>query len=114
MDDIIGQALWKTNILEAQGYEVKDTVLLQDNQSSIRLETNGRASAGKRSRHINIRYFFTADQVKKGRVSIRYCPTDEMDADYFTKPLQGKKHNKFRRRIMGMPAIKEEESQERE
>ena len=41
MDDIIGQALWTTNFLEAQGYEVRDTVLLQDNQSYIRPETNG-------------------------------------------------------------------------
>mgnify|MGYP006897339887 CR=1 FL=1 len=45
VDDVIGPILWTRYFLEAQGYEVKDNVLLQDNQSAIRLETNGRASA---------------------------------------------------------------------
>ena len=73
--------------LEHQGYNVKDIVLLQDNQSAIQLEENGRASARKRSRHMNIQYFFAMDQVVKGLISISYCPTDEMDSDYHTKPL---------------------------
>ena len=103
VDDAMGPMLWTRYFLEAQGYEVKDNVLKQDNQSAIRLETNGRASAGKRSRHLNIRYFFVTDQVNKGLISIRYCPTDDMDSDYNTKPLQGKKFIKFRCRIMGMP-----------
>ena len=102
-DDLIGLILWTRHFLEAQGYEVKDNVLLQDNQSTIRLEENGRESAGKRSRHLDIRYFFVTDQVEKGLVSIRYCPTDDMDSDYHTKPLQGRKFIKFRGRIMGFP-----------
>ena len=105
VDDVMGPILWTRYFLEEQGYEVKDNVLLQDNQSAIRLETNGRASAGKRSRHLNIRYFFVADQVTKGLISIRYCPTDDMDSDYHTKPLQGKKFKKFRCRIMGLPYV---------
>jgi hypothetical protein len=103
VDDCIGPIIWTRRFLEHQGYDVKDNVLLQDNQSAIRLEENGRASAGKRSRHMNIRYFFVTDQVVKGLVSIRYCPTDEMDSDYHTKPLQGKKFHRFRCRIMGLP-----------
>ena len=103
VDDVIGPILWTRRFMEAQGYEVKDNVLLQDNQSAIGLETNGRASAGKRSRHMNIRYFFVVDQVSQGLISIRYCPTDDMDSDYHTKPLQGKKFRRFRCRIMGLP-----------
>ena len=95
---------------QQQGYGIKDNVLYQDNQSAIRLESNGRASAGKRSRHLDIRFFFITDQVKKGLVTIKYCPTDEMDADFFTKPLQGKKFQKFRRRIMGMSPLSGEDS----
>ena len=75
--------------MEAQGYHVKDTIVYQDNQSAILLEKNGRASSGKRTRHINIRYFFVTDRVANGEVTIEYCPTKEMLADYFTKPLQG-------------------------
>jgi len=101
VDDVMGPILWTRYFLEEQGYEVIDNVLLQDNQSAICLETNGRASAGRRSRNMNIRYFFVTDQVVKGLLSIRYCPTDDMDSDYHTKPLQGKKFVKFRCRIMG-------------
>ena len=103
VDDAMGPILWTRYFLEEQGYEVRDNVLLQDNQSAIHLETNGRASAGKRLRHLNIRYFFVTDQVVKGLVSIRYCPTDDLDSDYHTKPLQGKKFYKFCCRIMGLP-----------
>ena len=42
-----------------------------------------------------MRYFFLTDQVEKGNVKIKYCPTDEMIADYMTKPLQGEKFQKF-------------------
>jgi len=66
-----------------------ENILAQDNQSAIRLEQNGRASAGQKSRHIDIRYFFIKDRVKTEGISIVHCPTDEMLADFFTKPLQG-------------------------
>ena len=91
--------LWTMRFLTSQGYKVKN-VLYQDNMSTILLETNGRASAGKRSRHLNIRYFFLHDLKEKGLVSIEYCPTDEMIGDYHTKPLHGAKFFKFRRIIM--------------
>ena len=65
------------------------SILHQDNQSSILLENNGRASSGKRTQHMNIRNFFVSDCVKRGHIIIRYCPTDDMFGDFFTKPLQG-------------------------
>ena len=101
VDDAITQVLWTKLFMEKQGYPIKDNVLYQDNKSSILLETNGRSSAGKRSRALNIRYFFVTDQVKQGNVSIEYMPTDEMWADFMTKPLQGEKFRKFRALIQG-------------
>ncbi|KAL3925062.1 MAG: hypothetical protein SGILL_000653 [Bacillariaceae sp.] len=44
----------------------------------MKLESNGRSSAGKRSRHINIRYFFIADMMEKKHLDIQYCPTDKV------------------------------------
>ena len=87
--------------MEAQGYRIEKNILYQDNQSAILLEVNGRQSAGKRSRALNVRYFFLTDQVEKGNLEIRYCPTDEMIGDYMTKPLQGNKFRTFRKAIMG-------------
>ena len=50
---------------------------------------------------MNVWYFFLADQVEKGNLSIEYCPTDVMWADFMTKPLQGEKFQKFRDEILG-------------
>ena len=61
VDDALPMVLWARHFLEAQGYEVQDNVVYQDNQSAILLERNGRASSGRRTRHINIRYFFASD-----------------------------------------------------
>ena len=47
----------------------------QGNQSSILLERHGRASSSKRTRHINIRYFFVTDRIASGEVTVEYCPT---------------------------------------
>jgi hypothetical protein len=87
--------------MEHQGIDVTSNILLQDNKSAILLEKNGAKSAGKRSRALNVRYFFLADQVDKGNLTVEYRPTDDMIADYMTKPLQGYKFKKFRDVIMG-------------
>jgi hypothetical protein len=44
--------------------------------------------------------FFIADQVKKGNIDIQYGPNDDMTGDYVTKPLDGRKFEKFRKQIM--------------
>ena len=91
--------------MEAQGYKIDDNVLYQDNQSAMLLEKNGRGSSGKRTRHINVRYFFIADRVKSKEIRLEYCPTGIMVADYFTKPLQGQLFHKLRDMIMGKTDI---------
>ncbi|CAJ1948707.1 unnamed protein product [Cylindrotheca closterium] len=99
--DAMSNILWTRLFMEEQGYPIKKNILYQDNKSSILLETNGRSSAGKRSRALNIRYFFVTDQVELGNITIEHMPTDEMWADYMTKPLQGEKFRKFRAVIQG-------------
>ena len=53
--------LWTRYFLECQGYPLKPTNIHQDNMSAELMQTNGRASSSKRTRHMNIRYFFVAD-----------------------------------------------------
>jgi hypothetical protein len=69
----------------------------------MKLERNGKASSGKRTRHFNIKYFHITDLIESGEVEIQYCPTDAMLADYMTKPLTGAKFNLFRKRILNLP-----------
>ncbi len=59
------------------------------------LEKNGRGSSSKRTRHINILYFFVTDRIKSKEVSVYYCPTSDMTGDFFTKPLKGSLFKKF-------------------
>jgi len=100
--DVLPQILWTRHFLEAQGYQVKDNMLYQDNRSAMLLEENGRGSSGKRTRHINIRYFFIKDHVSSGNIKIEHCPTTEMVADFFTKPLQGTLFTKLRDQVLGI------------
>ena len=93
---------WTRSFLGAQGYCVDDNILYQDNKSSILLETNRKASSVKRTKHINICYFFITNRVKKGDVSVVCCLTGYMIADYVTKPLQGSLFKNFREQIMGV------------
>ena len=101
-DDAATMILWTGLFMEQQGYSLNKNILFQDNKSAILLENNGKRSAGKRSRALNVRYFFLTDQVEKGNLSIEYCPTDVMWADFMTKPLQGEKFRKFRDKILGI------------
>ena len=98
--DNMPAVLFTRYFLEAQGYPLKPSIIHQDNQSSILLETNGRGSSSKWTRHMNTRYFFVADCVKRRQIEIRYCPTDAMIGDFFTKPLGGAKFRRFRNIIM--------------
>ena len=102
VDDSLSQILWTRNFLKEQDYQIKAHIILQDNESAIKLETKGHKSIGQRSRHINMKYFFIKDQVDKKNVTIVYRPTDEMDGDYQSKPLQGIKFQKFRNNIMNL------------
>ena len=66
---------------------MKENVLEQDNESAIKLETNGQTLAGPRSRHIDVRYFRIKDCTKDARIRIRHCPTLQMVGDFFTKQI---------------------------
>ncbi len=95
VDNYIPQILWAHLFMKAQGFAVSDNILYQDDKSAMLLETNGQASSSKRTRHIEIWYYYVANQVAKGDLRVVWCPTDKIIADFLTKPLQGKAFVKF-------------------
>jgi hypothetical protein len=101
-DDFMPAICWTRYFMKAQGYGVKYNVLFKDNTSSILLEKNGKASSSKRTKHVNIRYFFITNRVKNEEVSVVWCPTGDMTGDFVTKSLQGALFRKFRDQIMGV------------
>jgi hypothetical protein len=103
VDDKISRVLWTKRFLEWQEFLVKLNIIYQDNTSTtIKLEQNGKESSGKRTRHFDIKYFYVTDLISRDEVEIEYCSTDEMLADYNTKPVVGRKFSLFRDRFMNL------------
>lgn len=92
LSDGVDSAMWAQEFMLSQGYNMKPIIVHQDNKSTIILAEKGK-STNQRTRHINIRYFAVKDMIARGELQIVYTPTEEMIADFFTKPLQGRLFN---------------------
>ena len=101
-DDASTKIIWTKFFMEAQGYMIQENILYQDNKSTILLLNNGKASSGKRTQAINIRYFFLHDQQMNGNLSVKQCPTGEMIGDSMTKPKQSHYFKHFWSDVMGL------------
>eukprot|EP00957_Ditylum_brightwellii_P053434 4049456-Ditylum_brightwellii.AAC.1 len=88
--------------MEIQGYNVSDNIVYQDNEIAIRLKKNGKGLSSKRTRYIDIYYFFVTDQIAASVLTMEYCPTGMMVGDFYTKALQGKSFRAFRDLIMNV------------
>ena len=51
---------------------------------------------------INVCYLFITDRIKRGGLRIVHCPTDILIADFYTKPLQGRKFCIFRNLLLNL------------
>jgi hypothetical protein len=102
VDDMMPSILWTRNFLKSQCHSVNETAIHQDNKSAILLEKNGKASSSKKPKHISICYFFITDRIKKGDVTVEWCPTELMHGDFMTKPTQGTLFISTTDQIMGV------------
>ena len=106
-DDVLSTILWTEKFMNCQGLGMRQNIVFRDNTSTMKLEENGRMSAGKRTRHFDIKYFYITDLIKRKEITIKYCPTGSMWADYMTKPLVGKDFHAYRKNIMNVNLIEE-------
>ena len=70
LDNVLTQVIWTQYFLKDQLYKIQNNIIYQNNQSAIKLEKNGCQSSSKNTRHINIRYYFITDMIKKQRESV--------------------------------------------
>jgi len=82
IEDAMAQVLWTRHFLVVQVEYVPTMTIYQDNKSTIKLAENGKQSSSRWTRHLNIRYFFVTDKIKKGEVKVAFCPTHDMLADF--------------------------------
>jgi hypothetical protein len=69
-----------------------------DNQSAIKLVKSGKMN--RRSKHINVRYYFISEALDNGLFTLKYCPSAEQTADILTKPLLSEKFKKHRNSLL--------------
>lgn len=62
------------------------------------LITNG--IVNRISKHIDVRYRFVHDLVKRKIVRLKYCPTNMQVADLFTKPLNIQKFENYKKNLV--------------
>ena len=100
VDDVMNFVMWVKLFIEQQVKNLslkliikkldgKPSVLQQDNASSICFETNKKRPSTKRTRQINIRYFYLTNKVRSRDEVIAYHPTGSLVGDFLTKPLNG-------------------------
>jgi hypothetical protein len=105
VDNCMPAICWTRYFLESQGYVVSENIVYQDNRNAIQLEKNGKASSSKRTKHINIRYFFVTDRIVNNELGVEWCPTGQMIADCMTKPVQGTLFKQFRDHIISVDQV---------
>lgn len=108
LSDSANQGLFLRNFLTLQGYRMAPLTAYQDNLSCMALLARGR-SGGERSRHIDIRYFWTKDRVDRGDMVIEHKGTAELYANLLTKPLQGSQFVYERECLTGWPKTERKE-----
>jgi hypothetical protein len=100
LSDKFSNAIWTSNFLRSQGYDVSPAIVFQDNKSTISLAEKGKSTSA-RTRHIHLRYFLIKDRIAQGDIVVKYIPTGEMTADILTKPLQGEHFRRLRKQLLG-------------
>jgi hypothetical protein len=101
VDDILPTIQWAKSFMAEQGYDLP-TEIKEDNRSTMLLMKNGRLSSGKRTKHLDIRYFFVKDLLDRGVITLSHCLSDNMIADFFTKPVQGQRFQILRNLILNI------------
>ena len=57
-------------------------------------------SSTKRTKHINVRYYFVKSRIDAEEVIVQWYSGEKLVGDFFSKPLSGSKFLRFRRKIM--------------
>ena len=98
MSSAAQEIIWLRSLLNELGLSTRDpTILFEDNRGAIALSKN--PVSHKRTKHIDIRYHFVRETVEAGTINICYCPTSDMLADMFTKPIPKTRFEMLRTKI---------------
>jgi hypothetical protein len=81
------EAIWLRSLLDELKFKQNKTEIMEDNQAAIAMAKNPRNH--KRTKHIQVRYYFIREHLENGSLALIYCSTANQLADPFTKILSG-------------------------
>jgi hypothetical protein len=87
------EGIWICRLLDEIGFGLngEPIAIYNDNQSCVALSKNSAYHA--RTKHIDIQHHFIRERVDNKEVEVKFCGTDDMVADIFTKGLVKTKHD---------------------
>ena len=94
LSDCSRQVVWVHTLLGELGYQLKPVPICGDNQGSIFIASN--PVTEKRSKHIDIRYHYIREVIRRKIVEVYFIAGEENPADILTKNLGHVKFQKFR------------------
>ena len=79
-------AMWIIELLKNLGMKPGGAFIIhEDNAAALIVAETGRRKA--RNKHFDVRYFWITDKIKDEVFTLKQCPSKDMLADIFTKPL---------------------------
>lgn len=89
------EAMWLRSLAESINLKIINPIVIyEDNMGCIAIANN--PTNHDRTKHINIKYHFSRDQIEKHVIKLEYVCTGKQIADTLTKPLLRHKFQEFR------------------
>ena len=79
------EIIWLSSLFSEITNLVSTPVLKMDNKSAVKLVKN--PAFHKRSKHIEVRYYFVREKFEEGRLTVEHVAGDEQVADILTKSV---------------------------
>jgi hypothetical protein len=102
IESALTHIIWTRHLLEELGiHQIEKTPIHNDNKSSLSLlsQNDGDFSNNK---HFIRRLNLIKEQMKLNKISVHYCPTDELTPDLLTKHIGGKKFRYLRNKLLNI------------
>jgi hypothetical protein len=93
------EAVYLRRIAAELGFNIqRPTIIHEDNSPAIDM-TKKETNNSDRTKHINIAFHYTREQIKDKHIEVKWIATTDQKADGLTKPLTAEGHLKFCRQL---------------